>query len=298
MRRILLLSIAVFLSGCATVPVYLRDGRTVRQTQEESIIFGKVSFQEFGGLSSNLELNLFKMENRSIYKINIDERNIFQLLLPSDKSKSLYFFGNLPKGIYRAISLKMGEWITRISPMYVLIPNNGSIFYTGTIEVERTGKMNFWTQKAPASFRIIDEKEEGVNIFKNKFPQINAEDIKTALFHCELTEEEINAAVDGLTVGKTEYEKYYNKIRRKVFLYSEKNYAVEETGRVYLSFLVLNTGETKEIKIDEKKTKANQVLLEAAVNSVKSASPFPPFPGELSNNQELRFDIEIDYKSE
>jgi TonB family protein len=237
------------------------------------------------------------MEDKTIYKIQIKENDFLKRYFPSDKNKSVYFFGNLPKGIYRVLSLTFGGWTASFQPTYIVIPNNNCIYYGGTIVIQKAGKKDFWTSSTPIKTAIINEREEGTIAFKDKFPQINANNTITALFHDKLTNDEINASVDGVTIGKTEYAKYYNKIRRKIFLYAERNYTGSEPGNVYISFSISRNGGVRDISIDKKKSAASMTLQDIVLSSVKSASPFPPFPSELEEKNEIQFRAIIDFSN-
>ena len=54
-------------------------------------------------------------------------------------------------------------------------------------------------------------------------------------------------------------------------------------GVVLITFTVLNNGEIEALKV--KKSSGHRILDEEALSFVKEASPFPPFPQEISRNE-------------
>ena len=63
-------------------------------------------------------------------------------------------------------------------------------------------------------------------------------------------------------------------------------------GEVYVAFLVTSDGQLQDIKIKGERTVASLYLKELAVNSVRRASPFPPFPKGL-DYPEFTFNIKL-----
>ena len=60
--------------------------------------------------------------------------------------------------------------------------------------------------------------------------------------------------------------------------YTYVNHKDFEAGKVYLTFVLLNNGALKQLKIIDSKTVANEYLRYVALKSVKESNPFPPFP--------------------
>ena len=90
------------------------------------------------------------------------------------------------------------------------------------------------------------------------------------------------------------YLDYANKIRPKIKdrVNSYINRPDIEGGKVYLTFVLLNNGTLKEIKIIDEKTKSNNFLKTVGLKSVKESSPFPAFPKDF-NYPEISFGVEI-----
>ena len=83
------------------------------------------------------------------------------------------------------------------------------------------------------------------------------------------------------------------KIRRSAY----QNYTHNETGEVYISFIISNDGYVKDVHLIEARTSASDYLKGIASRSVRDASPFPNFPKELDYPQ-LSFNIIISFEIE
>ena len=73
------------------------------------------------------------------------------------------------------------------------------------------------------------------------------------------------------------------------------NYTKSDTGEVYLTFALSSDGALKQIKLIEGRTNATDYLRDIGLNSIQEASPFPPFPSDLSY-PELTFNIAISFR--
>jgi len=93
-----------------------------------------------------------------------------------------------------------------------------------------------------------------------------------------------------------EYIEYYELIREKIKKYVAKNYTrPTKEGRVDVTFTLSRNGILEDILIDVNRSANNIFLRNAALRSVKQASPFPPFPNSLEG-ESLAFSIAIIFK--
>ncbi|MFH1440714.1 MAG: energy transducer TonB [Candidatus Omnitrophota bacterium] len=84
------------------------------------------------------------------------------------------------------------------------------------------------------------------------------------------------------------------KIRRILY----ENYSgSSEQGVVFVSFTISNSGKLMGVRILDDKSSKNLCLREIAIESIKEASPFPPFPKELDYSQ-VPFTVEIAFETE
>ncbi len=93
------------------------------------------------------------------------------------------------------------------------------------------------------------------------------------------------------------YINYYQLVREKIRRAAYQNYNRNETGEVYITFIISDAGYLKEVRLVEEKTHAPAYLAEIALASVKNASPFPNFPKELDYSQ-LTFNVVISFEVE
>lgn len=93
-----------------------------------------------------------------------------------------------------------------------------------------------------------------------------------------------------------EYIQYYELIREKIKARAAGYRRVARAeGRVNLRFALSKNGSVKDLAIDEPGSAKNHRLREAAVKSVRGASPFPPFPKSLKT-ENLNFAISIIFR--
>ena len=89
-------------------------------------------------------------------------------------------------------------------------------------------------------------------------------------------------------------QEYYEVVRKKILEKVRENYPNEPlTGEVSLSFCIAQDGSLKGMPVLLKP--AEQALREAAVKSLETAAPFPPFPKNFPKRQEV-FKISIIYE--
>ena len=90
-----------------------------------------------------------------------------------------------------------------------------------------------------------------------------------------------------LAKGSPEYQEYFLAVKKRIYDFAYKNYNVLEVGQVYFYLTILNDGTIKNIEVDKSKTKASENLINVAVKAVSGASPFSPFPKDLSQNSRI-----------
>ena len=95
--------------------------------------------------------------------------------------------------------------------------------------------------------------------------------------------------------NKEEYIQYYELIREKIRKEAERNSKFSIIGTTEVSFVVRKDGSLKSIAIMNSANRYQDKVEEAASNSVKQASPFPPFP-EALKIEELSFQVAIVFK--
>jgi len=104
-------------------------------------------------------------------------------------------------------------------------------------------------------------------------------------------------AIDTNRISNPSYISYYQIVREKIRRAAYQNYTRTETGEVYLSFVISNIGDIKEIRTVEEKSSPIQYLREIALRSINDAAPFPNFPKELDYPQ-LSFNVVISFEIE
>jgi TonB family protein len=104
-------------------------------------------------------------------------------------------------------------------------------------------------------------------------------------------------AIEMAKIDNPSYISYYQIVREKIRRSAYQNYTHNETGEVYVSFIISNDGYIKDVRLAEEKTTVNDYLKSIALRSIRDASPFPNFPKELDYPQ-LSFNIIISFEIE
>ncbi|MDD2679451.1 MAG: hypothetical protein PHO03_01435 [Candidatus Omnitrophica bacterium] len=98
-------------------------------------------------------------------------------------------------------------------------------------------------------------------------------------------------------IGNPSYISYYQVVREKIRRAAYQNYNRNETGEVYITFIISDAGYLRDVRLVEEKSRATPYLKNIAMVSVKNASPFPRFPRELDYPQ-LSFNVVISFEVE
>ena len=164
-------------------------------------------------------------------------------------------------------------------------------------------KVNMTRQRQVAkSVKIFAKESDTISSFKGKVSEVSKFSRRL-----ELDEKEIPKMGTMRTVSipmfKAEkitnprYLNYNEKIREKIRLraYSFVENLEFQSGEVYLTFVLLSTGELSQIKIIEEKTKADRQLRDIGVRSIQESNPYPPFPPDL-HYPELTFNVVISFE--
>jgi len=104
-------------------------------------------------------------------------------------------------------------------------------------------------------------------------------------------------AVDMGKIGNPSYISYYQIVREKIRRAAYQNYNRNDTGEVYITFIISSAGYLKDVRLVEEKSQGAPYLKDVALASVKNASPFPKFPKELDYSQ-LSFNVVISFEVE
>jgi outer membrane biosynthesis protein TonB len=104
-------------------------------------------------------------------------------------------------------------------------------------------------------------------------------------------------AVDPDKINNPSYIGYYQIVREKIRRAAYQNYTGEETGEVFVSFVISSDGSLQEFRITEEKSAPSPYLRKVALNSLQEASGFPRFPGALDYPC-LSFNVMISFQIE
>jgi len=114
--------------------------------------------------------------------------------------------------------------------------------------------------------------------------------------------EEFLPTVENIDLENKEIKKiffvYYDLIRQQLIrntIYPLKAKLEGREGLAYLSFILKRNGSVSEIMVLN--SSGEPILDEAAMNSIRNASPFPPFPKDLVE-QEIKLNVPISFELE
>ena len=141
-------------------------------------------------------------------------------------------------------------------------------------------------ENTPSELRVLSNKPSGFAKPAFTSPDLAAIKKKISLPPIQMAK-----------INNPSYISYYQVVREKIRRSAYQNYTKNETGEVYISFIISSNGYLKDVHMIGEKTTANDYLKDVALRSVKDASPFPNFPGELDYPQ-LTFNIIISFEIE
>jgi TonB family protein len=98
-------------------------------------------------------------------------------------------------------------------------------------------------------------------------------------------------------ISNASYISYYQIVREKIKRCAYQNYTSQDTGEIYLSFVISADGNLAKAKVIEEKSSPSSYLQEIALKSIKDASVFPAFPSDL-DYPELSFNVIISFEIE
>ena len=104
-------------------------------------------------------------------------------------------------------------------------------------------------------------------------------------------------SVDLDKINNPSYISYYQIVREKIKRAAYQNYTRQDTGEVYLSFIIAKDGQLKDSRLVDEKSSGKEYLRQIALRSLKDASPFPEFPRNL-DYPSLSFNIVISFEIE
>lgn len=147
-----------------------------------------------------------------------------------------------------------------------------------TLEKEPPPYLNNLTKKV-----LLDENKK---IALDKIKTLD-ENVRKAIFSKLPAEKELKK--------NPAYMDYYHLIREKIKTNAYTLYESKRAGEVFLTFIILKSGELDSIFLNENSNR-EQELVGIALKSIEYAAPFPPFPNEL-DYQKLQFNISIYFKN-
>ena len=159
--------------------------------------------------------------------------------------------------------------------------------------------------------RAIDRENREIEI-TYLMPEIQKEEIQEEIIerlpeNYDMEEKDLRQTIEkeeALYITEKElkdyeaYIQYYELVRERIKKYAAKNYTRSlKEGAVEAGFILNKNGTLKSASVNKSKSTDSAFLVDAALKSIKEASPFPPFPDSLKK-KELAFAIAIIFKKE
>ncbi len=122
---------------------------------------------------------------------------------------------------------------------------------------------------------------------------VAAKEVKEKRFEKVIEEEKDDAK-------RATYISYYHAVRERIRKFADRNYPRKRRlgqGEVFLSFVVASSGELLQVRVVNEKSAESFALRNLAINSIRDASPFPPFPKGMSQYQ-ITFNVVISFESQ
>ncbi len=169
-----------------------------------------------------------------------------------------------------------------------------------TIEVTYIAPLQKNAKKTVISKRKADNlKPKVIKRAQLAAPKVNAADSQKSKKDStsEIKTTEKVKAIAAINIKKSNATPNYQQLlKAKVKNYSFFPSSISR-GKVNLSFTLSSDGQLKMIKITEDTSSINHELRLAAIECIKQANPFPPFPDSFKT-REATFNVTISFMSE
>ena len=191
-------------------------------------------------------------------------------------------------------NLRIALIISIISHAFLFLPYYNLSFVNKNkclkqIEVTYLSRAQAYTKEIPKT--RIEPKKEIDKVIKEV--KIQEPPKQEKIFKEPVGEPEVKPADEDLTKSKN-YLDYHQLLRAKIKNYVDYPNALNQ-GEIHLSFILNFKGELKMIRIKEEVSSLNPSLRIAALDSIKRASPFPPFPPNFKQ-KEATFNVIISFE--
>ena len=206
--------------------------------------------------------------------------------------------------MFREISLKAAIFVSL--SLHLLALSSGSLFHLGKSEPEEKElEVTYIVEEASKKKieKTIKSLPQKYDLEKKPIQEPQKKKVKAAtpkkIVSTKAADKKILPREEEEPVKKLEeYIAYYDLIRERIKVYVTQYYkSLAEEGSVEVIFLLGNDGKLKKLHIDEINSSRSRYLHNVALESVKSASPFPSFP-KILNKKELTFSIAIIFQKE
>lgn len=196
-------------------------------------------------------------------------------------------------------SVIFAPWPVFKLPALLVYKDNLEVSYLELRQFDEVMKLEKDTKTKETTIEISKKSEQPIRQELAKIETIKEKDI--AQLKIEKTEKKEDAAPPkSITTSQSNemltYLDYYQALREKIKYFAHKNYPKYNIeGEVFISFTISSDGTIADIKILDEKSDDVAVLKSAALRSLRDASPFPPFPKEISQPQ-IKFNLPILFK--
>jgi outer membrane biosynthesis protein TonB len=205
--------------------------------------------------------------------------------------------------------------IVPLGNLWMLVPRKKAedfqiVYYKTTpIEIENTKDLKIQkttSVQQPQKPKPITKKTAAVKKTENQKPQETQKSMteqarppETAPREALIPKKEdfIPPSIPGTTLPNTpECVSYYQYIREKIRLFLKKNYVAEyDQGDVGISFALTQSGELASLSINERVSSDDPFLRHLACDSIKTSTPFKPFPKGI-NQKQISFSLTVVFK--
>lgn len=192
-RKILYLSIVIFLCGCATVHYNLNNNYILDTDFDKSIVFGEVKFTGFQRhMNGAIGMQFIRMEDNKKFDMHATSGSFIETLKALGNEGLNRFFFELPTGIYQIVLIERGNWELKPKMVKFIVPEAGKIYYIGQLEIMALEKPWLLSFSLAYDQRVVNNYDENVKIFQEKYPNMNQE-IEIKLMKAKTSQNNTNA---------------------------------------------------------------------------------------------------------
>jgi protein TonB len=204
------------------------------------------------------------------------------------------------------VDLKIALLISILCHSVIFLPLGTSFLSLNSAKVNSI-EVTYYTKAKSAPVKTESSQKNNITVEKNRAADLLNTESRTEdktkkvvsvsenkTDEALIKEQEVKSVADSDLKKIRSYMSYYELLKEQI----KRHIAYPESlqdGKVYLNFTLEPNGKLRMIRINEQDSSKDVLLRTAALESIKEATPFPPFPEDFPQ-QEASFNVVISFQ--